>query len=77
MGGYSYLEFIRSLADRVESDWDGVVADLEAIRAAVLSRSKAYINMTGDGTGRMTTPAHPFSPPSLSVRLLPAHGGDE
>ncbi len=24
MGGLSYLEFIRGLAKRVESDWDGV-----------------------------------------------------
>mmetsp|Transcript_3635 Transcript_3635/g.10465 ORF Transcript_3635/g.10465 Transcript_3635/m.10465 type:complete len:1063 (+) Transcript_3635:286-3474(+) len=47
--GYSNLEFVRKLAARIDSDWDGVVADLEAIRSAVLSRSKAYVNMTADG----------------------------
>uniref|UniRef100_A0A061S1H5 Presequence protease 2 n=1 Tax=Tetraselmis sp. GSL018 TaxID=582737 RepID=A0A061S1H5_9CHLO len=50
MGGYSYLEYIRKLVARVESEWDGVVTDLEAIRSAVLSRSKAYVNMTADGS---------------------------
>jgi Zn-dependent M16 (insulinase) family peptidase len=49
MGGLSYLEYVRKLASRVESDWDGVVADLEAIRSAVVSRSKSYVNMTADG----------------------------
>ena len=31
-GGLSYLESIRNLAQRVDSDWDGVQADLAAIR---------------------------------------------
>jgi hypothetical protein len=38
MGGLSYLEFIRGLAKRVESDWAGVMADLEAIRSSLLTR---------------------------------------
>ena len=38
MGGLSYLEYIRGLVKRVESDWDGVKADLEAIRKALLNR---------------------------------------
>lgn len=38
MSGLSYLEFIRGLAKRVEGEWDSVKADLEAIRAALLSR---------------------------------------
>lgn len=38
MGGLSYLEYIRGLVKRVESDWDGVKADLEAIRKALLDR---------------------------------------
>lgn len=32
MGGISYLDYVRGLAQRVESDWEGVQADLEAIR---------------------------------------------
>ena len=32
MGGVAYLEFIRGLVARVESDWEGVQADLESIR---------------------------------------------
>lgn len=38
MGGLSYLEYIRGLAKRVESDWAGVQADLESIRTALLRR---------------------------------------
>lgn len=32
MGGVSYLDYIRGLVQRVDSDWEGVQADLEAIR---------------------------------------------
>lgn len=32
MGGLSYLEHMRSLAKRVDSDWPAVQADLETIR---------------------------------------------
>ncbi len=38
MGGYSYLEFIRTLSKRVDTEWDKVKADLERIRQALLSR---------------------------------------
>ncbi|CAD7700528.1 unnamed protein product [Ostreobium quekettii] len=47
-GGLSYLEYVRSLVDRVDSDWPGVQADLEAIRSALLTRNGAIINMTAD-----------------------------
>ena len=36
MGGISYLDFIRRLVGRVESDWESVQADLEAIRCGVV-----------------------------------------
>ncbi|KAL6747715.1 Metalloenzyme, LuxS/M16 peptidase-like protein [Haematococcus lacustris] len=52
MGGLSYLEFIRSLAKRLEAGpegWEAVRADLEAIRSALLSRAGAVVNMTADG----------------------------
>ncbi|KAK9805775.1 hypothetical protein WJX73_008308 [Symbiochloris irregularis] len=48
MGGVSYLDYIRQLVPRINSDWDGVKADLEAIRTALLQRQGAIINMTGD-----------------------------
>lgn len=48
MGGLSYLEFIRNLSKRVESDWDSVKADLESIRTALLQRSGAVVNLTAD-----------------------------
>ena len=38
MGGLSYLESIRALSKRVETDWAGVQGDLEAIRTALLTR---------------------------------------
>ncbi|KIY92916.1 hypothetical protein MNEG_15047 [Monoraphidium neglectum] len=48
MGGLSYLEYVRALAKRVESDWDSVKADLERIRTLLLQRRGAIINATGD-----------------------------
>jgi Zn-dependent M16 (insulinase) family peptidase len=48
MGGLAYLDFIRGLAKRVDADWEGVKADLEAIRTAVLCRQGAVINATAD-----------------------------
>ncbi|KAL4856502.1 Presequence protease 1 [Chlorella vulgaris] len=48
MGGVAYLDFIRGLAARVESDWEGVQADLEAIRKVLLQRKGVLVNMTGD-----------------------------
>ncbi|GIL59926.1 hypothetical protein Vafri_14582 [Volvox africanus] len=50
MGGLSYLESIRSLAKKVETDdgWQEVKSDLEAIRSALLQRNGAIVNMTAD-----------------------------
>lgn len=53
MGGYSYLEFIRALEGRVDSDdegkgWPSVARDLAAIRAALLQPKGAVVNLTGD-----------------------------
>jgi len=57
MGGYTYLEFIRKLSKRVDGEWDAVKADLEAIRSALLARSGALVNLTGDT--RTLDHAHP------------------
>lgn len=48
MGGIAYLFFLRDLVDRVESDWPGVLADLERLRALLLSRSALVVNATVD-----------------------------
>eukprot|EP00887_Chlorella_sp_A99_P003900 scaffold11.g3900.t1 len=49
MGGLAYLEFIRGLVGRVESDWEGVQVDLERIRRVFAShRQGALVNLTGD-----------------------------
>ncbi|GBF88872.1 presequence protease [Raphidocelis subcapitata] len=58
MGGLSYLEYIRGLAKRVESDWEGVQADLESIRSLLLQRRGAIINATGDARALAAAERH-------------------
>eukprot|EP00775_Hariotina_reticulata_P005466 gene5466-5701_t len=58
MGGLSYLEYIRSLVKRVEEDWQGVQADLEAIRTHLLQRKGALVNLTGDDRALSAAAAH-------------------
>ena len=48
MGGVSYLDFIRSLVQRIENDWESVQADLEAIRLALVQQKGVLVNITGD-----------------------------
>ncbi|MFW5748635.1 MAG: insulinase family protein [Chloroflexota bacterium] len=48
-GGIAYLFFLRDLAQRIESDWAGVLANLEAIRAHLFSRGTMLANITVDG----------------------------
>ena len=45
-GGVSYLDFLRRLCQRIETDWAGVAQDLEALRRYVLHRAGAAINLT-------------------------------
>ncbi len=51
MGGLESLFFTRELAQRVDSDWPGVLVDLETLRAAIATRRDAVLNLTMDGTG--------------------------
>jgi len=46
MGGVSYLFFLRKLADEVETNWDGVLAALERIRATLVNRTTMLCNVT-------------------------------
>ncbi len=48
MGGVEHLFFLRTLADRIEQDWDAVRADLERVRAALVNRRSLLLNLTTD-----------------------------
>ena len=50
-GGISQLLFLRQLAEQVEADWPGVLAHLEATRAALVTRAGALANVTLDAAG--------------------------
>jgi hypothetical protein len=66
MGGVSYLDFIRGLVARVDSDWEGVQADLEAIRRAAIRLAPA--------SGFVQTTAYGFVRRGAAL-LLPRHQG--
>lgn len=55
LGGLAQLEYLKELSKRVESDWDGVVADMEAIRLAVVARARSVTNLTADAKTLETT----------------------
>ncbi len=48
VNGVENLLFLRRLAERVESDWPGVLADLEAARWALVSQAGLLVNVTLD-----------------------------
>lgn len=48
MGGVDYLFFLRRLIQRLEQDWPGVLADLEAVAAALIQRGGMVCNVTVD-----------------------------
>jgi len=73
MGGISYLEYIRDLARRVDEDWEGIVRDLKAIRAAVLAQKGAVLNLTAD---EQTLTALD-GPLNSFLAALPATGGQQ
>lgn len=52
MGGISALFFLRQLEGRIAEDWDGVLADLEAVRAALINRSSLIANLTLDAANQ-------------------------
>ena len=49
MNGISGLEFLRNLAERVDNDFESVVADLETIRSIILNQANLLSNVTLDG----------------------------
>ena len=50
VNGVENLLFLRRLAERIDSDWPGVLADLEAVRIALVSRAGLIANVTLDET---------------------------
>jgi presequence protease len=48
MGGISYYFYLKDLAKRIDADWPGVEADLEAIRDGLLRRGAMVANVTAD-----------------------------
>ena len=63
MSGLAYLEHIRSLAARVDSDWPGVQADLESIRYARLRGS--IIAAGGSCNAHMLSCSSPWNEPGM------------
>mgnify|MGYP001172651028 CR=1 FL=1 len=58
MGGISSLFFLRELERRIEGDWPGVLADLEAVRRHLVNRGGLVLNLTVDEAGyREVAPA--------------------
>lgn len=55
MRGFEALEYLRTLAKRVDEDWAGVQADLEAIRSALVTSEGAVVNLTLDDAGLTRT----------------------
>lgn len=48
MGGVSYLDFLRGLVKRIDSDWPSVEAKLTRIRDLLFNRSAMVVNATAD-----------------------------
>jgi len=51
MGGVSFLLFLRDLARKVEEDWPGVLATIEALRQILFRRENMLLNVTVDEAG--------------------------
>ncbi|NTW04321.1 MAG: peptidase M16, partial [Oscillochloris sp.] len=54
MSGVGGLFFIRELEQRIDSDWPGVLADLEAVRQHLVNRKGVLANVTLDQAGYNT-----------------------
>ncbi len=48
VNGVENLLFLRRLAERIDSDWSGVLADLEAVRGYLVNRTGMIANVTLD-----------------------------
>ncbi|ODT78177.1 MAG: peptidase M16 [Pelagibacterium sp. SCN 64-44] len=57
MSGVSYLDFLRTLVKRIDSDWDSVEASLRAIRDKLFNCRRMVVNLTADPALRDTAQA--------------------
>ncbi|MCL7046639.1 hypothetical protein MKW94_022333 [Papaver nudicaule] len=84
MGGLSYLEFLKSLEERVDEDWAGISSSLEEIRRSLLSKKGCLVNMTADGKNLTNSekfvskflnllPSTPLTENTWSARLSPGN----
>lgn len=55
IGGIEQLFFLRRLAERLESDWSGVLADLQQLHRLLVQRANLVVNVTQDGAGWQVT----------------------
>lgn len=73
MGGVSYLFFLRELANRIDSDWAGVLADLDSLRKHLINRETMICNITLDA------PNWDKFQPKLEafIRAMPSNGAQK
>ncbi|CAN6930627.1 unnamed protein product [Brassica oleracea] len=55
MNGLSYIEFLHTLEQKVDQDWEGISSSLEDIRTSLLSKNGCIVNMTADGKSLTST----------------------
>ena len=52
MGGVSQFQYLQRLRGRVETDWESVLADLEALRSLLIQREGAICSLTVEPAGQ-------------------------
>ncbi|MCB9456977.1 MAG: insulinase family protein [Anaerolineaceae bacterium] len=86
MNGVSYLFFLRELVGRIDTDWGGVLADLEAVRQALVNRDNMVVNVTYEDhlwsglqpqldSFLTAIPVHPVTPVRWMPGTLPVNEG--
>ncbi|KAL1831590.1 hypothetical protein ACET3Z_001241 [Daucus carota] len=58
MGGVSYLEFLQSLEEKVNLNWNEISSSLEEIRRTLITKSGCLINLTADGKNLTDSEKH-------------------
>lgn len=86
MKGIESLFFVRKLCERVDKDWDGILAELEQVRQLILSSKNLRANVTVDAASWRplvpilkelleALPTHDTAPLMWQARSLPAREG--
>ncbi|XP_031125769.1 presequence protease 1, chloroplastic/mitochondrial-like [Ipomoea triloba] len=69
MGGISYLDYLRSLEEKVDKDWPEICSSLEEIRRSIFSKDGCLVNLTADEKTLMFAEKHV----SKFLDLLPSN----